>query len=536
VSNAQHDALVDSVSPTAAASPRRPQEQPGILDPYKTRFMTANSGVAFPRLLGIELSSSDAPRLHSFAWNLGVRPEPHFETAEVVNYLSFEQFQPLAEVYFSVIHPIYNFIDQGSFTERCQRRFSSNSKDHRFDPVICGVAALGSLFSSANRSLSNEHALVELAKNILEQTSTLSSPTYDQVAAWILRTIYLRATTRPHASWLSSCTTMHLIEATGLHQEISQIAIVTPPAPESTESEAELRRRLFWTAKSVNKIISHEYGRSCVKLSSINIKPLSSPDETFLLKNQYIALVEILPGDEVNPCDTEGLQALHDAVSVLAGFDSSSDEITLFKADLAFGIYRRMRMKQTSGHSIPADTIALIIDLGLEALPSSSALAARKLPWWTVISVPFQLVCILLAIDSRNSLSHVARAMAALEEVGKYWDTHMIREAIGSAGLLVKLSRKRKEEDMKWLDDGMPKSGGLSSLPATAGGDRMVETGSLEGHQPGIANCTVLDASSQIPGVAMPNSLDFIDGLDIPLPDNLSIDWNNFFFHNFDRL
>ena len=41
--------------------------------------------------------------------------------------------------------------------------------------------------------------------------------------------------------------------------------------------------------------------------------------------------------------------------------------------------------------------------------------------------------------------------MEALEEVGRCWDTHVVREAVASASFLVRLSRKRKEEDVRFL-------------------------------------------------------------------------------------
>ena len=69
-SDLMHAAPVPGPSPPD--TPTEHTKFSAIFDPYKTRYMSDNSAVAFPRLLGIELSSSNAPRLHSFAWNLGV--------------------------------------------------------------------------------------------------------------------------------------------------------------------------------------------------------------------------------------------------------------------------------------------------------------------------------------------------------------------------------------------------------------------------------------------------------------------------------
>ena len=105
--------------------------------------MSDSSAVAFPRLLGIELSSINAPRLHSFAWNLGVRPEPRVDQLDFTAFLTFTESERLVEVYFKTVHPVYDFIDRQSFTELWRSRFLLRSEKRDIDSVICGVAALG---------------------------------------------------------------------------------------------------------------------------------------------------------------------------------------------------------------------------------------------------------------------------------------------------------------------------------------------------------------------------------------------------------
>jgi hypothetical protein len=176
------------------------------------------------------------------------------------------------------------------------------------------------------------------------------------------------------------------------------------------------------------------------------VKPFDTTDSS-TSSQILVALANTLPGDTYSQ-DSEEM-VIQNSLEALKQISIESEPLTLLKADIAFCLYRRLRSLHAKA-SVSAETTALVISIGISALPTVTNLARQRLPWWTVISVPFQLVCVLLAIDSRESLSHVAQAMNTLENVGRHWDTHMAREAVGCAGLLVKLSRRRKEEDRKF--------------------------------------------------------------------------------------
>jgi hypothetical protein len=132
-----------AAGPSPPDTPKEHTKSSAIFDPYKTRYMSDSSAVAFPRLLGIELSSSNAPRLHSFAWNLGVRAEPRVDQLDFTTYLSFTESERLVDVYFKTVHPVYDFIDRESFTELWRSRFLLRNEKSDIDAVICGVVALG---------------------------------------------------------------------------------------------------------------------------------------------------------------------------------------------------------------------------------------------------------------------------------------------------------------------------------------------------------------------------------------------------------
>jgi hypothetical protein len=135
-----------AAGPSPPDSPRENTKSSAIFDPFKNRYMSDSSAVAFPRLLGIELSSANAPRLHSFAWNLGARAEPRVDQLDFTTYLTFTESERLVDVYFKTVHPVYDFINRESFAELCRSRFLLRNEKRDFDAVICGVAALGKSF------------------------------------------------------------------------------------------------------------------------------------------------------------------------------------------------------------------------------------------------------------------------------------------------------------------------------------------------------------------------------------------------------
>ena len=81
----------------------------------------------------------------------------------------------------------------------------------------------------------------------------------------------------------------------------------------------------------------------------------------------------------------------------------------------------------------------------------------KGLPWWHVANVPFQAVCVFLAMDVRESLSHIGTAMRTLEDVAERFQTVAGKEALKTARFLVRLSKKRKDEDSDVLDQVLKK-------------------------------------------------------------------------------
>ena len=412
------------------------------------RYMEANSGVALPRLLGMKLNPENAPRLHSFAWNLGIRDEPRYTNDPITKLIALDDAQIMAKQYFGHLHLLYGFVDKEKFEEKILWRYNDPASTNDYDCVIAGVVALGSLFSGGN-SHPRELEIAGLNKSILESTAMITLPTLDQITAWLLRTLYLRATMKPHAAWLSSSILMHTIEATGAHQEISSISVVMPMIDGNGRKDTDTRRRIFYVARIINTWVSYEYGRSRTELRAVTCLPPApeAGDFTSELIGLYQITEKILDLDELKDAPE-----LEEALMRLEAYKPHHDGLDLSQANVALCIYRRLRLISSS---ICKETLDRIISMGLTGLRAVRRMIRANMPYWHVANVPFQYLCALLAIDTRDSLAQVGHAMEVLEEAAAKFPTNTMHEALRTAKLLVKLSKKQKEEDANLLKQGL---------------------------------------------------------------------------------
>ena len=424
-------------------------EQPGIGDPVKAKFWTSYSAIAFPRLLGAEFSPENAPRLHCFAWNVGVRPEEPEAEANVTVLLTLEECRKLSAVYFDIVHPEIGFLDRAVYEEKCTKRWSQRSEDCAYDCVICGVACLGSFFLGADGH-PNEARLQRTVKEVVQSSSVIYYPSINHIAAWILRTIYLRLTTRPNGSWLSSCALTHILESTGIYKDQGYAPFNTPVCGAGIdETEIEYRRRLFWIGWSLNAILGTEYGRTKIELDVTCQKPRQDKN----ISMPFILIGEMLRPKFIPAKKSEKAALLMSLMDNLCDLQVDSDFQNLLKTDMIFSLYRRLRLLQFRLSKISHDRILVA---GTEALEAASRLANRRLAWWNILSTPFQFVCVCLAIDSPEGFSAMKRAVAVLENVASLFDTHMVREGLQTAHSLVKLARDRKADDLRRLEACMP--------------------------------------------------------------------------------
>ena len=234
---------------------------------------------------------------------------------------------------------------------------------------------------------------------------------------------------------------MHLVEAAGLHQEIAECAM--RPPNEDRNSDAEQRRRTFWVARMLNTWVSFEYGRTRVHLRGITAQlptPRGEGDFTRDYVNLY-SLSSCLDPERDDSKWEEFLVKLED-------FDARHDGIELSRANLAMCGYRRLRL---ANPNLSSETIDRIIRIGLQGLEAARRMTEKGMSWWHVANVPFQVVCVFLAMDVRESLAHVGAGLRALELVVGRFQTAAMKEALKTARFLVRLSRKRKDEDSEVL-------------------------------------------------------------------------------------
>lgn len=440
----EQDAVENGIvqaSPTRNATPPR-EENTSQEDMSKMQSMEANSGMAFTRLLGMRLDASAGPKLFTFGWNLGTGSSSAPITTPVTNFLTQDQMIAMSRLFFANAHILYGIIDVEWFMKQVMLRYSSQKPVQCPDHLMAGVAALGTLFG--DRSLDAIlPGLVDSAKLALESTSTMQPPTIYDVQSWILRSIYLRATGHPHACWMASSITMHLIESCGLQQE-STSSIMYPPTNDHM-NDLEIRRRTFWIARLLNTWVSFEYGRNRVALRGITCKLPIHREGDFT--REYIDLYSI--SCCLDPDNADKPTQWEEFLRQLEQYDAPHDCMELSRANLGLCAYRRIRL---GNPNLPSETINRIIAIGLGGLQAARNQANKSMPWWHVANVPFQCICVFLAIDTRESLSHIGTAMRTLEMVVKRFDTVAMKEALKTARFLVRLSKKKKDEDSDVLE------------------------------------------------------------------------------------
>ncbi|EHY51775.1 Transcription factor kojR [Exophiala dermatitidis] len=413
---------------------------------HDERSMEANSGVLFPHVLGLKLNPSNAPKVQGFGWNLGIHYQHPRSEKSMVWIISKEEWQSLFDVYLQKIHCVYGFLDARIVLSKSSRRWEDPCATNAYDHVLCGIAALACFFCP-ERTDDRERLLVECAKDILDSTSLVRDPTIHDAQAWLLRTLYLRCNNPPHAAWVASCTTMHIIEATGLHHESTDVSLVYTDIS-TTDIDVERKRRTFWLAKLLNTWISFEYGRSRVVPQRASCQLPSPIPEDFTTDLISLFMVsEILDPDKIGePTDLE------EALLRTEDFSFDLDPLVLSQSNLCFTFYRRLRQITPN---VKPNILEKVIAVGRKGLEASLRATRAGSPWWHVSNVPFQFACILLAMDTKESLMHIQQAISTLRIVADNFKTPIVQKALSTVESLIQFSQKRKEQDNRILQNSL---------------------------------------------------------------------------------
>ena len=242
------------------------------------------------------------------------------------------------------------------------------------------------------------------------------------------------------------------IEFRGLHKEWDTMPTVAPQATESlSPALLDGRRRIYWTAFTVNRLIATEYGRSCVEIAGTNCKPVEwKTGEPFqLLVDTARSLPQLSDASEELK-----IQGYISAVDKLAKAPRPDDPeyIRLVRGDVACLLYRRLNLLNIR---LTDDIARQILLLGQRGTEAACVLALERQPWWKVISTPFQFLCILLSIDSLESLKLIPQALRALLQVNEIFNTSRTKETYETAQLLVQIAQQKKEKELSHLREGL---------------------------------------------------------------------------------
>lgn len=348
--------------------------------------------------------------------------------------------QALVDVYLDTVHQVFGFINKQPFMDTIVHRWSGLSAPNSRDIILSGVAALGSLFTPGFPSALRE-SIANFAKGLLETANARSGL---EVAAWVLRTLYLRVTSQPHAAWIASCTTMHTIQATDIGQSSGS----------DVDGDIIDTERLIWVSRVSNCFISREYGRPTVEIETSLVSiPTSRPgDFTHDLVYMYQQSERLRPGKPYTVADDEA------GIAELASFKSDSDGIILFKGYFGLILYRRLQSQSVTA-SVSSETVKSAISLGKDGVDAALRFAQRRQPWWHVANVTFQFVCMLLVIDTNTSLQHMGSAMDALQTVSEYFPSRSLTETLGFLKTLVKLTCDRKRTELDFLEQSLQDKG-----------------------------------------------------------------------------
>ena len=424
-----------------------------VFDSRKGLLVDASSVLAFPRLLASSLESGQPPKLRNLVYTLGIRQERYFVQGPTLSEkVTLQDAEKYSLVFFRIVHPWHTYLEENEFMERLRRHYTDMLHDPPFEMLVAFIVALGSYFSWPERFPQEEelveHAISWMDRNIFPDVTATICIFY--VGAWLARTIYQRATANPRAAWMSSCTTMHVIESMGLHKEWDSLSSVAPPISETpSASQLDARRRIYWTGVSMNRLISTEYGRSCVEIVGANCKDVDwKPGETHRL---LVETARSLPG---NSTEASGVQACVDALQKLAEAPQDDDPvyIRLVRGDAACLLYRRLSLLNVR----LTETMAKqILFLGQQGIQAACTLATDRQPWWKTLSTSFQFLCVLLSIDSPESLRMVPDTLRALLRISEVFDTQRTREAFETAQLLVQIASQKKEKELNFLKEGL---------------------------------------------------------------------------------
>lgn len=425
----------------------RQQEQPSrdkethVQETSQIRSDQINSGAAFVRLLTTTLESNQSVSpMRMLAWNLflGERQiASSVQPRSITDILTEVEMQNLANAYFAKFHRCYGFVDSDMLFRSTASTWNGRDQSDSQDAVLCGVAAIGSLFSDAPDLVTEQH-LVTLAKRLLDP-STAGPPTPRLSTAWLLRTVYLRLTAKPEEAWQASCTTLHVIDSADF---TSSVGTNHPSHSGGNVDSSATRRSLIGVAQHLNIWLSYDLGRSRVVLPNLDAFPLSAKEGEYTME-----LLGLLPYSEVlDPANTLSSESLLATITEVLDRTHTEPPSVLAQSNLTLCIYRRLHSSGVDVSDSVKQKVFIQMRKSFQAVHSA---ILQGLPWHHVANMPFQILCLLLYMDTVQSFALLGEALSCIVAVKNAYQTEATREAATAAYTLVQLHRRRRESEIQ---------------------------------------------------------------------------------------
>lgn len=400
-----------------------------------------NSGDLLVKRLGLS-TDSDSPSVSRLcSWNFRLRKDlPCLSVVKPLSdILTPRHMHQLADIFFAEIHPVYKFLDPDIVYGVISTSFDQPPETPS-SCILSGVAALACLFHRSSPEL--ESQIIYHARTSLEYSTTLAIPTVEHVVGWLLRVIYLRFTSPPNATWLASCILMHMIEPAKRH--LSTKTNINSLADTGQSYSPQLQDQIFYTAQLFNTWISYDYGQPRIIPRGVSHSIPSESSEWTKTDHIFWKLSDSL--DPNLQIDSTGLENMLDQTIQLQPLHPA---LQLKGCNIGLCIYRRLRVtKQVISNGV----VDQILQLADEGMRVATAMAKTHSPWWHVLNVPFQILCVMLAIDTKASLERVNQTFQTLKLLADEYGAEAVHETWLSACTLLRLQTRNKKEEFEILD------------------------------------------------------------------------------------
>jgi hypothetical protein len=448
--------VVNEQAPSLLTPPGLPQlpKQPeqvnesnnGLLVVSSSTYLGRHSAQAFPRFLGLQMQAQVLPKLQPFAWNMGVGLKPVLKARNALSSLiTLDETKKQLRSFFRSNFPASSFLNLHLLISRCEKHWVGHDQGLPFEALICGIIGLVSVLCSTIESR-RESDLMDHAETVLNDHTILADANVEVLAAVLLRSLYLRATATPQITWLTSCTAMHMAESLGLHKQYNSTA--KRERILDTEWNDEVRSLIFWIVCAGNRLFSHELGRTPVILHDVTTEFPFRPSDSSAAAT-LCRLCCLLPLGDINKVSDDDQKSFSDSIETIAITHCDQPFLKLIAAEVCFTMYRRIRV--SSHQHMTRQELQQVVLIGREAVQAANQLLEKGRPWWNMVSTLFQFCCVLISIDSTDSLPDLKHAMKTIYLIRDHYPSDSIIQALSTLKALIAAARQRKEVEMAYL-------------------------------------------------------------------------------------